>query len=374
MGKTWWWAMVLAAGIATAATGQTPPQPAGPVAEMTKARQQARQRGLDWLSKNQAKDGSWGKQYSIAVTSLTCLSCLSASDEPFAGEGGKALVHGLEFLMAQQKAGKFNQQGHTWIHGQGFATLALSEVYGRSLFCKTRPDLDMNKVRAIVAAAVKVIADNQSDSGGWWYTPGGKTQHEGSTTVTAVQALVSAANFGIEINEDVLEKGFEYLKKCQNRDGGFDYLMDNSPDTASMKEGTAADVATLALMKKFDHAVMMNACKFLRRITPAVISHERFPYYGHFYGCMGMKLLAEEMKTLREGADEYAAAAYKDVLSWQQQDGSWPLKGWIVSSAQETPAYSTAFATLLLSIPEARLSIFNRKPAALPESEQKGRK
>jgi len=360
---------ILAAAMAMIQTA-TPLAAAGAADDAAKARLDARQKGLEWLAKNQAPDGSWGKQYTVAVTSLACLSHLAASDDPFAGESGRALVKGLEFLIAQQKGGQFPHQGHTWIHGQGFATLALSEAYGRSHFCKTKPDIDARKIRNIVAAAVKVIADNQSTSGGWWYTPGAKGQHEGSTTVTAVQALVSAANHGIEINQDVLDKGFEYLKRCQNADGGFDYQLDDSPNTVSMKEGTAADLATLALMKKFDHAVMMNANKFLIKITPAVISNERFPYYGHFYGCMGMKLLGEEMRTLRQGADDYIAAAYKDVLSWQGRDGAWPLKGWITSSAQETPAYSTAFATLLLSVPEARLSIFNRKPPALPKGER----
>src|SRR6476660_6405603 len=96
----------------------------------------ARQKGLEWLTKNQAKDGSWGKQYTLAVTSFACLSYLSVSDEPFDGDNGKALVKGLAFLMANQKDGTFATQGHSWIHGQGFAALALSEAYGRTLFCK----------------------------------------------------------------------------------------------------------------------------------------------------------------------------------------------------------------------------------------------
>src|SRR5262249_36154852 len=143
----------------------------------------------------------------------------------------------------------FGQQGHTWIHGQGFATLALSEAYGRSLFCKVKPDLDTKKLRDAVGQSVAVIAQNQSDSGGWWYTQGNKADHEGSTTVCAVQALVSASNFAIKIDDSVLEKGFAYLKKSQTKEGGFNYKLG---DGSNMKEGTAAGVATLGLMKQFD--------------------------------------------------------------------------------------------------------------------------
>jgi len=319
----------------------------------------ARDAGLAWLAKNQAEDGSWGKQYTVAVTSFACLSYLAASDEPFDGEQGRSLVRGLNYILSKQKDGQFVNQGHTWIHGQGFGTLALSEAFGRTLACKTKPDMDMKKVRDVVGAAVGVIAKNQSTSGGWWYTRGNPSGHEGSTTVCAVQALVSADNFGIEIDKNVLARGFEYLKKCQNPDGGFDYRL--GPGTTSMKEGTAGGVATLGLMRKFDYAVMMKGYQFLLKITPHAISKERFPYYGHFYGTMGMRLLGQEFKSFREKTDGYIAAAQKDLLSWQRENGSWPVKAWVKSSSGgETDDYATAFATLTLSVADGRLSIFNR--------------
>ena len=333
-----------------------------------KACARARARGLAWLAKHQSPAGSWGGTYTVAVTSFACLSYLGDSDEPFAGPNGAALTKGLAYLMKTQKNGQWPKQGHSWIHGQGFATLALSEAVGRTIFCKTKPDTDLKAMRQTVARAVKVIEANQSTSGGWWYTPGAKGSHEGSTTVCAVQALVSAANFGFEINDEVLDKGFEYLKRCQNKDGGFDYQLDNSPNTKSMKEGTAADVSTLGLMRKFDYAVMMNGYKFLLRITPATISRERFPYYGHFYGCMGMRLLGQEFKSLQDKTAAYSAAAQKDVVAWQDKEGAWPLKGSWWAGQKGTKAYATAFATLLLSVDGGRLSIFNRKPPKLPKT------
>jgi hypothetical protein len=341
------------------------PKP-GPRAEQQppadRAAAAARDRALDWLDKNQSPDGSWGKQYTLAVTSFACLAYLSAEDEPFAGRHAPALHKGIQFLLAQQNDGTFPPQGHSWIHGQGFATLALAETYGRSLFCKTKPDLDTDRVKQAVARAVKVIGQNQSHSGGWWYTPGAKDNHEGSTTVCAVQALVAAANYAIPIDTKVLARGFEYLKKCQTPQGGFNYTLG---DGTNMKEGTAADVATLGLMKQFDTAVMVNGYKFLLGLTPAAISNERFPYYGHFYGCMGMQLLGQEFKDdpdFREKTQGYVAAAIKDVVSWQQPDGSFPLKGWMKEGDQENAAYSTAFAGLVLGVPERRLSIYHRTP------------
>ena len=153
------------------------------------------------------------------------------------------------------------------------------------------------------------------------------------TTVCAVQALVSAQNFGIPIDENVLDKGFAYLKKCQAKDGGFQ-LPTGRPAPA-MKEGTAAAVATLGLMQKFDFQVMINGFNFLQKITPAVISKERFPYYGHFYGSMGMHLLYQEYKgdkVFETKTQGYIREVQKDpprlattrwILATQRLDGGW---------------------------------------------------
>ncbi len=39
-------------------------------------RRTAVSKGLDWLVAHQAEDGSWGKTYTVAVTSFGCLSLL----------------------------------------------------------------------------------------------------------------------------------------------------------------------------------------------------------------------------------------------------------------------------------------------------------
>jgi hypothetical protein len=331
----------------------------------------AREKGLEWLTKNQAKDGSWGKIWQIPITSFACLAYLAASDEPFAGERGQALERGLKYLLSKQKDGKFDDtrdDRSRWIHGQGFATLALSEAYGRTLFCKTKPDIDMKKVRDTVAQAVQAIAKNQSRSGGWWYEPGVPDNHEGSTTVCAVQALVSASNYGIAIDAAVLDRGFDYLKQCQTGEGGFNYTLG---DGRNMIDGSKADMATLGLMSKFDTQVMLKAYRFLLKVGPAGAGE--FPYYGYFYGCMGMQLLGQEFgadKEYREKTAAYTAGVRKHLLSWQEKDGTWPLQGWAKNSAianVANPDYSTAIATLTLFLPEARLSICNRTPPKLPK-------
>jgi hypothetical protein len=358
---------------AVAAAPAADPPPKDAPDDLANSVAAARDKGLDWLAKNQAKDGSWGKRYTVAVTSFAVLAYLSSSDEPFAGDRAPVLEKGLKYLMDQQKDGMFPKESYTWIHGQGFGALALSEAYGRSLRCKTKPDLDMKKVKEAVGKAIKLISDNQSDDGGWWYVPGAKGQAEGSTTVCAVQALVSASNYGFEIDQNVLDKGFSYLKKCQNPDGSFQYQLG---DGKHMKEGTCADLATLALMQQFDNKVTIAAYKYLLDVTPGQISKDEYvPYYGHFYGCMGMRLLGEEFKDdkeFREKTRGYVVAVQRDLLAWQDKEGGFPVKGWMKNvDGVENACYSTAFATLTLAMPDGRLSIYNRTPPAPPKEEKK---
>jgi prenyltransferase beta subunit len=250
--------LVLLGAIAAVPAVDQPPK--GATEDLTKSVTAARGKGLNWLAKNQAKDGSWGKRYIVGVTSFAVLAYLSSSDDPYAGDRAAVLQKGIKYLMDQQKDGMFPKENYTWIHSQGFGTLALSEAYGRSLLCRTKPDIDMKKVKAAVGKAVKLINENQSDNGGWWYVPGHKSEAEGSTTVCAVQALVSASNYGFEIDQKVLDKGFAYLKKCQNKDGSFQYKLG---DGKHMKEGTCANLATLALMQQFDNQATIAAYEYL---------------------------------------------------------------------------------------------------------------
>ena len=97
-----------------------------------------------------------------------------------------------------------------------------------------------------------------------------------------------------------------------------------------------------------------------------------FPYYGHFYGCMGMLLVQQEFQSgeqYRTETNAYMDGTLKMLADWQQKDGSWPNKGWYAGShGQGTSAYASAFATLAMFVPEKRLSIYHRNPPKLSEA------
>ncbi|HLD35280.1 MAG TPA: prenyltransferase/squalene oxidase repeat-containing protein [Planctomycetota bacterium] len=327
--------------------------------------------GFAYLVKNQSPDGSWGSQYPIAITAIAGLSFLAHDENPFDSAYADTLLRAYNYMTKSIKDGKFPKQGHTWIHGQGFGTLFLSEFYGRFLLAPKKPTgIDAQTLKAEIEKAVREIERSQSLSGGWWYEPNSPNQHEGSTTVCAVQAMRSAANYGIDINQAVLDKGFEYLKKCQNKDGGFDYQLDNSPDTASMQAGSAGALSTLTLMNKLDYPVLMTGLDFMEKTGLAGISNSGFPYYGHFYAMMAMSLIDKEYGKAKPLAATWLATAPKELAKWQDQEGTWESKGWMMSSGDKNAkCYSTSLALLALLTPNGYLSIFHRDPPVLPKPE-----
>lgn len=59
------------------------------------------------------------------------------------------------------------------------------------------------------------------------------------------------------------------------------------------------------------------------------------------------------------------------MIGFQKKDGSFEVKGWMKSDGGENAGYSTAFGSLVLGVPEGRLSIYNRLPPKLPKSADK---
>lgn len=339
---------------------QTAPTPA---VEHTTDVPAAVTRGLNALASSQNEDGSWGKKFKIAVTAMGGLAILAADEKALESP---SLWKTHDWLMKQQKEGDWPSQGHTWLHSQGFAALFFAELYGRALGADEEPEqVDLAKLKDVVEKATILIAKAQSETGGWYYQKAaGSHQHEGSTTVCAVQALRAAKNFGIAVDQKVLDKGFDYLKRSQNKDGGFQY---NLGSGSSMVAGTAGAISTLILMEKLDEKVLFEGLDFLKNKKVAGLAGSRFPYYGLFYGMMGMTVVHEEYGKHVPIAPMLMKAISKQVVDWQKEDGTWDNRGWMLGS-QKDSIYATALATLTLVGPGGRLSIFHRYAPKLEQA------
>ena len=310
--------------------------------------------GISALGTTQATDGHWGSQYPVTVTSMAGLAILAGKEKPLED---RTLQRAWRWLRSKQQDGAFPQEGFTWVHVQGFATLFCAELYGKTLGVKTLPtEIDREELKEVVTKAVSLLADAQSRSGGWYYTKA-PDQDEGSTTVCAVQALRAARNFGIPVEPHVLERGFAYLKAMQNADGGFRYA---GTGGGSMSAGTAGAVATLVLMSKLDERVLLSGVKFLESKGVPGIALGGHGQYGLFYSAMAMKVIHDEYGDHLPVAGRWTHGAEEQLLQLRLEDGTWR------STDVGDPGYGTALAVLSLACPRGELSIFHRRAPKLP--------
>src|SRR6185369_17089189 len=154
---------------------------------------------------------------------------------PGRGEYGEQVNKALDFVLSNSTESGLlaAETNHGPMYGHGFATLFLGEIYGMNP--------DDKRVRDALVRAVDLIVGTQNDEGGWRYNPV-PYDADVSVTICQVMALRSARNAGIEVSKEVVDKAVEYVRKCQNPDGGFKYQLESG---ASGWPRSAAGVATM---------------------------------------------------------------------------------------------------------------------------------
>ena len=139
-------------------------------------------KALEFLGKSQKPDGSWGDGNKVARTSLALMAFMVKGHMPEQEPYGDQMSKGIEYLLKESKSGR-GYLGRV-MYEHGFATLALSEVWGMTSRDK--------QIREALKRAVDVILRAQSTHGAWWYGPQGGTGH-GDISVTVVQVVALAS-------------------------------------------------------------------------------------------------------------------------------------------------------------------------------------
>ena len=201
-------------------------QPGSPEKEAAKwinpPTDRAIQRGLAWLASRQHPDGSLGTGYyrgNVAVISLSGLAMMSGGSLPGRGPYGRQVSLSLDYVLAAAQESGFicvpGFESHGPMYAHGFATLFIAESLGSSPRQETREKL---------AKAVKLIVNTQIAVGGWRYRPE-RMDPDISVTISEVMALRAARNAGVRVPKETVDRSVEYIKKSQNADGGFTYML-----------------------------------------------------------------------------------------------------------------------------------------------------
>ncbi len=317
--------------------------------EITPALDIAVTRGLGALVEMQNSDGSWGSQRfgrHVGISALACLAIMSDGHVPGRGAYGESIERGLEFILANiAETGLIAADtSHGPMYGHGFATLFLGEVYGM-----TAGGADTAlaaRVHEALLKACRLIVESQNSEGGWRYNPV-PNDADISVTICQIMALRSARNAGIEIGKTTIDRAVEYVRMCQNDDGGFRYqaLMGGSAWPR-----TAAGVSSLYYAGIYEDDALDRGLNYLfNRAMPGrgagMGSHY---FYGHYYAVQAMYLA---------GGDQWAAwwPAIRDELIQSQvaDSGRW-------NDNYAGTSYGTAMALIILQIPKRYLPIFQK--------------
>jgi len=321
-----------------------PPDPEESAVDlMTPATDRAIEEGLESLAVRQRENGDFGSgvySRNAAVVSLAGLAFMGSGSSPGRGPYGKQVNRCLKHVLKYSGQGGMiavpNAVSHGPMYGHGFATLFLAQAYGMT----KSPTL-----RRKLKAAVRLIVRTQNKEGGWRYQSQ-PADADVSVTVCQIMALRAARNAGIHAPKETRDRCVEYVKKCQNEDGGFRYMLQGSD---SLFPRSAAGVVALQSSGIYKGTEIEKGLAYLMRFVPTpeeepMQGHHYF--YGHYYAVQAMW----------HAGGEYWAKWYPAIrdtlLANQLPDGSWmDLIG---------REYGTAMALIILQLPNNCIPIFQR--------------
>jgi hypothetical protein len=315
--------------------------------------QRAIDRGLTYLAHSQSEDGSWGDRPlyagNLAVIGLSGLAFLAGGHQPGRGLYGPVVSRALRFILSKEQANPvgflFNRSGseHGPMYSHGFATMFLAESHG------TIGERDLRRrVRDALGRAVKVIIDSQNNEGGWRYQPQ-KESADISVTVCQIMALRAARNAGVEVPKSVVDKCVDYVRTCQNTDGGFRYFKQGGE---SQFARSAAGLAALYSAGVYTGSVIDRGLRYLMQHRPTGAGFARRAdanyLYGHYYAAQvmwtaGGRWWGDWFPTIRDELVSFA----------RPNDGAW-------QDRMICNDYATAMACIILQIPNNYLPIMQK--------------
>ncbi|MCH2135399.1 MAG: terpene cyclase/mutase family protein [Phycisphaerales bacterium] len=325
--------------LAQDAPPESPHQSEGPRSESI---MRSVEQGLIALADMQVEDGSFGTgRYAqhAGVSAVAGMAFMSNGSLCDRGRWAPQVRSVVDFLLGHvQPSGLIAAEtSHGPMYGHGFATLLLAEIYGSS----HRDD----DVREALARAIDLIVRTQNEEGGWRYQPV-PADADVSVTICQVMALRSARTAGIAVPRETIDRAVAYVKRCQNPDGGFRYMLREGP---AAWPRTAAGVATLYYAGIYeDEAIEQGLDWLMANAMPGKgTARQSHWFYGQYYAAQAM---------YQAGGDRWKnwwPAAQQTLLSRQSSNGAWvdPHVG---------TAYGTAMALISLQLPEGLLPIMQR--------------
>jgi hypothetical protein len=339
------------------------------------------EKGLEWLKRQQHKDGHFGAngdQYPVTMTALAGMAFLMEGSTIREGKYKDQIRGCTDWLMDRsmhggQRDGLIGNPDHPseagrYMYGHGFSMLFLASVYG------DEEDKDRReKIKDILTRAVRYCGNAQSTQGGWFYTScaEGHDQDEGSVTVTQMQGLRACKNAGIPVPKEVIKKGIDYLRKSTTERGGVIYSLGRggfrAPIGGERPTLTAAAIACSFSAGEYKNDLVKKWFKFCQQMIPingvgVRIGHDE---YTHYYYAQSLYILGDDGWEKLFGPtppenrltwSKYKENMFEHLRQTQNNDGSWNSGGGFSVGT----VYSTSIYLTILQLDRGTLPIYQR--------------
>src|SRR5579883_2110980 len=344
--------------------------PAARADGMSPEQRKAVQKGLEWLAKNQHKDGHWeafGGQFPVAMTGISGMAMLMEGSTIREGKYKDNIRRAVDWLMAHSHPngmiGNPNMPGEAgrYMYGHGFGTLFLSCVVGEEEEGDRR-----RRLVDILERACKFSHAAQTNRGGWGYVSAreGGNFDEGSVTITQVQALRAARNAGVAVPQEAIKMAQKYLSDSTDSTGGVVYSLGGGVAAGGGRPAlTAAAIACGFSFGDYNSPLVKKWFKFcqqnLHGLGGARMGHDEYThyYYAQAIYMLGedgyMRLFPNSKPSERLTWSGYKKENFPNIISSQSSDGSW--SGGMVGANFITPVYLT-----ILQLDNAALPIYQR--------------
>lgn len=344
------------------------------------------ERGLEWLAKQQQRDGSFPTMPygQPGVTGLCVLAFLAHGHTPGAEPYGQVIEKGVSYIAACQKPNglvalvapvgtELNRNvdrtvGGTALYNHGISSLTLSEVYSST------SDTSAEEIKAIIEKSIAASLimqrwpkERDEDQGGWRYldliyTDGEPVDSNLSNTVWQMLFLRSAKNAGFDVPQDAIDGAVTFIKNCFYPRYQTFGLMPSELDHRT-RGMSGAGVISLALAGMHDSTearsagdwILENDFEKYNVVEPfgqVGWLDDRY-HYGVFYCTQATYQLGGHYW------EEFFPPVVQVLLKNQNPDGSWDAESH-TSDNKYGNAYTTALMVLALGAPNQFLPVLQR--------------
>ena len=294
---------------------------------------------LEWLKKNQSKDGHWNHRsgHITAATGLAMLAYMGwGAKHTEAGPYQDVLRKAVEWMLAKERGGDLRYRGDMYDHG--IAAIALAEAYNL-----TRDERLLKPVERMVDFTVK--AQNPK-TGGWRYrTYGENPRDKGDLSVSGWQlmALKSARLGGVHVPKETFEKARVFLTGVTAGDRGYEYQPGRKPSNAMIAEGLFCEQI---LREGRMNEQMKRSTTLIQSSLP---KSSVVDYYYWYYGSLAMRQAQGE--AWNAWNDRLKPLLLKKQILTGSNRGSWIPQGNKHGYASIAgPVVTTAMAALSLEV------------------------